>query len=293
MAPCDLTTSRASCSTSTGRSSTAPARKSTCSPVRARCWRGSGPRGARSRSSRTEATRSPEAFAAGLRAAGLRHRRRGDADAAPQRAVVPARAPPGRRRAALRDRAGARVPRRGRRTDRSTARRRAARTAVFVAHAERVDFAQLERAARADPRRRTASHRAATRLRTPARTARSSVAARWSPPRSRRLRARGRSSSASRRAPRCGRSRSSSACRRSELVVIGDDVTMDIALGRLGGCAHGPRAQRDQRPHRRPTRSRERRRPDAVVDGRGRAARVALIDEERGARHAPLLELTR
>ena len=53
---------------------------------------------------------APEGFAAGLRAAGLDDRRRGDADAAPQRAVVPARAAPGGAGAALRDRRGPRVP---------------------------------------------------------------------------------------------------------------------------------------------------------------------------------------
>ena len=47
--------------------------------------------------------------------------------------------------------------------------------------------------------------------------------------------ARGRGSSASRRAPRSRRSCAGSACRPSEIAVIGDDLGMDIALGRMGG----------------------------------------------------------
>ena len=80
--------------------------------------------------------------------------------------------------------------------------------------------------------------------------------------------ARGRSSSASRRARRCTSSSDRLGVPSEELLVIGDDVRMDIALGQLGGSRtilvrSGISGALDL------STLPERRRPDAVVDGVG------------------------
>ena len=208
--------------------------------------------------------------------AGLRVARRRAADAARAASRRTCDAPP-RRRTVL--------PVRHRRGARSTSTRagvrlvdgrraRPGRRRLRRAHAT-PSTSPSSSALRARPRRRAAPDRQLRPGVRRARTGRSSAAARWSPPRSRRRRARGPSSSASRRAPRCGRSASGSALPPQELAVIGDDVALDVALGRLGGSAHDPRAQRDQRRGRRGERAR------APPPGRGRrrrrrAARLAL-----------------
>ena len=127
---------------------------------------------------------APGGFAAGLRARRPRRRRRGDAHAAPQRAVVPARAAPGGPVLLFGTGSRARVPRCWRRDRARRGRRRRRRR---VRRARRPGgLHELERAARAIARRRAASHRQLLRLPTPERTGRSSAAVRWSRPRSRR-----------------------------------------------------------------------------------------------------------
>ena len=107
-----------------------------------------------------------------------RHRRRGDADAAPQRPVVPAR------RAAAKGRCCSSRPTRPASTSSQAACTSLDGTddpridAVFVAHADPVDFARARARGTRGDRGRAAPDRRATRPRTPAPTARSSAAAR-------------------------------------------------------------------------------------------------------------------
>ena len=122
-----------------------------------RCSSGSARPAAASCSSPTAATSRPKASPSDLREDGLPVDRRGDAHARSQRALLPAAPPPGAAGAAVRHRGGGRAT--------------CARTAslvngddaqagvVFVAHVDEVALADLERAARAVPRRGAAAHR--------------------------------------------------------------------------------------------------------------------------------------
>jgi HAD superfamily hydrolase (TIGR01450 family) len=137
--------------------------------------------------------------------------------------------------------------------------------AVFVAHADRVDFEQLERAARAvigGARLLTASYAPAyAGANGPILSRGAMTAAAIAKASSTRPVIVGKPSRAALRtiAVRTG-------MRTQDLVVVGDDLTMDVALGRMGGArtilvATGTsgRLELDGIP--------ERRRPDAIVGG--------------------------
>ena len=136
---------RRSCSTWTGRSSTARATRCTSSRARARYWRGSGSRAGNWRSSPTAATRRRRVRAGPPRRR-ARHRRRRDAHPAAQCPVVPADAPHrGPVLTFATEEAREFMLEEGMRSCRG----RRPVDAVFVAHADTVDFELLERAARA------------------------------------------------------------------------------------------------------------------------------------------------
>ncbi len=171
--------------------------------------------------------------------------------------------------AALRDRAGARVPR-GRRGCRLA---EDGADAVFVAHADRVDFERLERAARAiiaGARLLTASYAPAyAGADGPIISRGAMTAAALAKASSTRPVIVGKPSRAALKviAAQIG-------VPTRDLVVVGDDMTMDIALGRMGGARTILVRERDQRPRR------ARPRPGAPAPGRS---------DRRGRRAARLL----
>jgi len=257
-----LTTSKASCSTSTARSCTATARRCTCCPAPSRCSSGSAPPGVRWRSSRTGATSRPPGSP---RASAKR------ADVADDELLTPLSSV----RTYLRAHHGATLLLFGTEAAReylaasgigvADGDERERVDAVLVAHTDAVDFRGLERAARkilAGAPLLTGSYVPAyAGANGPIFSRGAMLTAALAKVTGRRPVVVGKPSHAAVRTmvERLGTPA-------AELAVIGDDLALDVALGRLGGSRtilvrSGISASVDMQS------VPERRRPDAVVDG--------------------------